>query len=194
MSFLFRRTLAVAALALPLPLTACIEGTPSLHPLFTSSEKLPATTIEGDWVETGDPKERLKISAGDQYYDFDFPHDAFSLRVVIGRLGDTRFLDFTGTRDEVGTMRVHRFARMRVRPGRLELATIKDEWLAEKIQSGQIPLAHEIVDDTVVITAHTEELQRVLSQWTFDETAYDDATVYVRPPAAASVPPAAPAQ
>jgi len=192
-----RRAAAATALALVFPLTACFPEAPSLHPLFHAAEPLPAAAIEGEWVVEGKPDERLQIeSTGDFYelrlFDGDCARAAASpecpirLSARFGRLSGERFMDFTA-RDAPLSLPVHHFSRVRLGAGRLEIAPVNQEWLSQAITSGQIALAHEVRDGShgqILITASTEDLQRVIGAWAFAPEAFDEPTLYVRPGAA----------
>jgi hypothetical protein len=179
-----------------LPLAGCIEETPSLYPLFETSERLPG--IEGDWVEE-DGNDRLKIIAAEDGYDLplvdfelkvDGKPEPFDLRgrVRFGRLSDRWFADFTaadktGDLDGTNTLAlwpVHVFARVNYTRGRLELARLKEAWLHDAVSSGRIYLEHKKVGEDMVLTASTEDLQRVLSDWAFLDEAFDTPDVFVR--------------
>ena len=185
------RVALVLVPALALPLVACIDDAPSLHPLFASSETLAPSAIEGDWVVQGDPGNRLHVEAVGDHYEFGAPEEdcrsgdsrecLLKLRVVFGRLSHERFLDYTAGDGLIGAIPVHGFARVRLSADRFELAALKGEWLAERIKTGQIALAHELLDGRVLITDGTPELQQVFTEWAFDEGAFEEPTIYVRP-------------
>jgi hypothetical protein len=194
-----RRAVAATALALVFPLTACFPEAPSLHPLFDAADALPKAEIEGEWVAEGKPDERLQIeSAGDFYelrlFDGDCtpasatagPECPIRLSARFGRLSGERFMDFTA-KDAPLSLPVHHFSRVRLRAGRLEIAMVNQEWLSEAITGGQIALAHEVRNAShgqILITAPTEDLQRVIGAWAFAPEAFDAPTLYVRPGAA----------
>lgn len=190
-----RRAVAATALALVCPLTACFPEAPSLHPLFRSADALPKAEIEGEWVAEGKPGERLQIESTGDFYElrvFDgdcAPASAecpIRLSARFGRLSGERFMDFTA-KDAPLSLPVHHFSRVRLSPGRLEIASLNQEWLSKAITSGQIALAHELRDGShgqILITAATEDLQRVIGAWAFAPEAFDEPAIYVRPGAA----------
>ena len=57
------------------------------------------------------------------------------------------------------------------------LRYLDPEWLESRIESGSISIRHEMVEDAVVLTAPTEELQRLMTALASDPEAFSDPIV-----------------
>jgi hypothetical protein len=193
----FRRTRAAAlALLLSLPLTACLPEAPSVHPLLASKDRIERPEVVGDWVAPDDTK--ISIADVGDTYELSLPDDhcppsdhpcTMKLTTVFGRLGDQMFVDLTssqyGDLSAVGIFPVHAFGRVRLSEGRLEIAMMDGEWLTKALASGEVVIAHERIDsEDVVLTAPTEELQQMMTTWSYHPAAFPETVTFVRPGAA----------
>lgn len=189
-------TIGIAAI-LCLTSVACIEETPSLHPLFATSETLPG--IEGRW-QLAETESHLEFRKRDDGYLV--PIDGPTMKVEVekeplemrgrarfGRLSGQLFADFTAVDERVDVLDgtsgfalwpVHVFARVELSGNRLHLARLNDEWLKQAVTSGQIHLAHEVVGEDLVLTASTHDLQRVIADLAFHAEAFGEPVVFRR--------------
>jgi len=111
----------------------------------------------------------------------------------LGRLAGILFLDMTAL--SIGESRVgrnlllpvHWFWRVAVEGDRLTLTPLSNDWLEAMIDSGRVDLAHVVGDDSsLVLTAPTSELQRLVTRYAQDSAAFrrSDAREFQRPPPA----------
>ena len=178
---LMTRRAGLVTLAMAVSLSACIEEAPSIHPLFETSETLPA--LAGDWAVEGQVFAFEETDYG--YLVRAAGGEGHKFKARFGRLNGELFMDMTADRRDAadeGMFPVHVFSRVRLRPDRLEIASLSQKWLRQAVVSGQVFLAHVVVDgEDILITASTDELQRVLAQWTFLPEAFEEPVVFTRP-------------
>ncbi len=176
-------------LILGLCLAACAACVPSLHPLYTGQELVYEAALEGLWVDpesderwnfqrAGEKSYRLVISDEDSWGTF----DARLLKV-----GERYFLDlFPVDWDDpvnkfhrANLIAAHAFLSVRQISPRLEMAAIDGSWLKDHLVAHPHALAHEIVEDQIVLTAQPVAMQAFFSEH-FDQ-AFDDYGTLTRP-------------
>lgn len=96
---------------------------------------------------------------GHYFLDFylkDFPID-----------GEIRFSD-------LHMIPVHTFAKLTVSKDSLVLHWFDPDWLKKLIKENKIRIHHEDNDETILLTAEPEELQKFVSKYADSEDAFDD--------------------
>ncbi len=148
---------------------------PSLHPLYTESDLIFDPDLVGVWAEKDADASRdsWELKRGKaKGYELMVKEDgeaaAFNAHLV--KLGEYRFLDTSpaewvaegGPEHELLGYHLipgHLFWKVWRKDGVLCLALLDPEWLDEKIDKGELGVAYEEVEDGVVLTAKTAELQ-----------------------------------
>jgi hypothetical protein len=69
---------------------------------------------------------------------------------------------------------------LEVKDDTLVIRRFDPEWLTELFKENRIRIAHEIVEDQVVLTAPTEDLQSFVVKYAEDPNAFVDPEVLVR--------------
>ena len=198
----------LAPFALVALLAAGLLGcVPSLLPLYTADTLREDDRILGAWrqvlkdedeeqatvwtvVKTGANAYRLTV-VPDEYDERMFGGEAlrapdsanFELHLV--KLGDRLFADVMPARVPVRNdmyqyhlLRAHTVWRITIRDGELSLAALDLDWLESRLERGAIGIAHAMVDDEVVFTAATPQLQDFYGG--LPEHAFSDPLVFVR--------------
>jgi hypothetical protein len=181
-----RRLAVTLLLALAMPLGACLDQAPSLHPLFAASDAV-EVDIAGDWVDKEDL--RLTFARDGSGYalevrgkDCDEGDCVLRLDVRFGRIGDQLFADFIAHEadDEFGTWPVHAFARVQLAKDALLFRVFDREWLRLRLEKKPSSIAHEMTDGHVVLTAKTSDLKKAMAEWMRDEAAFGKAIAFAR--------------
>lgn len=181
---------------------------PSLDPLYTADTLREDDRILGAWrqvLEGEDDEEQgtvwtvVKTSTNayrltvvpDEYDERSFGGEAprapdpadFELRLV--KLGDRLFADVMPARAPVRNdmyqyhlLRTHTAWLISIADGRISMAGIDPDWLEPRLERGEIEIAHAMVDDEVVFTAATPQLQHLYGG--LPEEAFSDPLVFVR--------------
>lgn len=68
----------------------------------------------------------------------------------------------------------HTFAKYYFKDGNLVIQSFDSDYIEELIQEKRVRLKHEIVDESIVLTASTEELRAFISKYGHDENLYLD--------------------
>ncbi len=175
--------------------TACFNlGQPSLQPFVTEKDALALPQIVGTWVQEGDDPDVIRFrAADDKTYEVSTVWPAGetpkrgTLVVAFGRIGDQLYLDMTARPldDEDDAWSIHRlpihtFARVRLDGDRLEVAAMSDKWVTKGLEDSTLDLPHTTQDDTVILTATSDELAQFALAHADDEGAFLDPDVYTR--------------
>lgn len=170
-------------------------STPSLNPLATGQTMVGDQGLIGSWSEDHGNETYVVAPTGEDkiYRLLVVPHDQDSksieaeLRVV--KLGEDRFADISPTekqRSEInkssGSLFVPAYAIVKIKrtDDTLVVNQLSSDWLKDSLKNGSQVLTHALVDDDVVITAPTSELQAFVSRIAGIEKAWDKPTTLLR--------------
>jgi hypothetical protein len=83
---------------------------------------------------------------------------------------------------EVRLSQAHWVFRVWLDGSRLRLADLSEDWFKEAVDGGRVHIGFDRIDDTLILTASTEEIQAFLLEFAGDELAFpeDDAAEYRR--------------
>ena len=179
------------AFALAVLIAGCVR---SLHPLFTEKDLIFEPTLVGTWVD-GDGKDTwtFQKSKDKSYTLIHFQHehgkfmegketgDTARFEVKLGRLGNFFFLDIypeepTIKNDlyKIHLIPAHTFSRMWLEGDELRLSMLDNDWLKKMIAEGKVQITHEKIDGDVILTAPTEELQKLVLKYAEDTKAFPE--------------------
>ena len=75
--------------------------------------------------------------------------------------------------DEFLAIPVHAFLRLSLEGDSLGISYLDDSWLKENIENDKIRIKHELVDDDILLTASTKELQQLVVNCAEDKEAFE---------------------
>ena len=157
---------------------------PSLNALYTDDTAIEDPQLLGDWVD----KENRTIVAfakgqGKAYTlahtSPEWPHANFIVYVV--ELGGSKFLDvYPNVKAEENPMRevhlipAHTFCKYWIDKNGLHLAPLSPDWLRDKIEKKEVDLPHQMVENTLLLTAPTDKLQAFVKKYAGDKDAFGE--------------------
>jgi hypothetical protein len=183
------RSLVVAATAFAVA-GGCV---PSLHPFYTPETMVYREALLGTWVNPSDNETWSFVSENDGQYVLTFTDSeglTGEFEVHLVTMGDHLFLDFYPEPPEVESnefylghlLAIHTLARLEMSDSGLTVAGMNPEWMEEYLDLHPEALAAERLDNTLVLTAATSELQRfVLEHMDEGELFISEADRLVRP-------------
>ena len=142
---------------------------PSLHPLFTDEEIVFDANLVGVWAEPNSPNSWEFKPAANKKYDVIYTDEKgkgkFDGR--LGKIGKEMYLDLYPQDMNVPgndfykwhLLGVHTFMEIELSKKGLELAFMAPDSLKELLKKEPNAIKHEEVDDRIVLTASTKELQ-----------------------------------
>jgi hypothetical protein len=181
-------------------LAGCI---PSLHPLYTDGDRKRMDAITGKWL-SDDSSSMYRITADRDepsylftYSDLSrtggpFGNDSSSADFIVNlvSLNGSDFMDFfPGENDDLENLNIllqvhlipaHTFAKFRVTQDTIIIWRFDPEWLEDLFDENRIRISHEKIDDQIVLTASTEELQKFVSKYADDPSAYVEPEILIR--------------
>jgi len=179
-------------------LAAGCFAVPSLHPLYTQEDLIFDESLIGTWVGGGEENPgRWVFEKGENkaYKLTTINEDGTSkFEAHLVKLGEHTFLDtlpepLEGVNKDFfyGSHYIpaHCFSKIAIKGDSLQIALLDPDWLKEKMEKGEVSIAHEQIDDgdeeagiseekvkVIVLTASTKEIQRFVSQYAEDREAF----------------------
>ncbi len=175
---------AAVALLVAWPATA---GDPvmSLHALHPGREIVLEPAFEGKWVFEDSASLMLDVKKSNDGYELwlfsTTEKETLRFDAHLVRLGSALFADIQQT-TEAGLFALypHVFAKIRVDRDELRFDFLNEEYARQALENKRADLAHEKLDNTVVLTAPTRELQNFVESSAFDDEAFDDTVKFTR--------------
>lgn len=160
----------------------------SLHPLYTDEELIFEEKLIGKWSDEDNVWEFRE--AGEQGYEmriFDGKKGQFKAHLV--KLGDMMFLDIFPDEPHLEQesdfykwhiLPAHTFMKVdRIEPN-LPLRGMDYEKVSKMLEEDPNLLKHEVVDDRIVLTASTKQLQEFIIQYANVEGVFGDPMEFTR--------------
>ena len=165
-----RRSAILTAACLLAAFGACV---PSLHPLYTEKDLIADPALLGIWTGE-DEKERWRFTQDGPtayklvYIDKESRDSEFSIHIL--KLGGATFLDFYPGDVKIPQndffkahlLRAHLFLRVTLTSDSLQMSLMKPDWLLNTLKEKPGLIKHEIVEDRVILTAPTGDLQKFI--------------------------------
>jgi Flp pilus assembly protein TadD len=163
-------------------LMGCYEPVHSLFPLYTDEDEVFEPALLGLWMSGGgsDSTASLILENGETHgYKFvlrgteddTWLTREFEMHLV--QLGEYRFVDLLLTRiqnldmDDIDAVPSHLIGRLTLEADTLQFLMLDGDWV-----SGHLPKQHWVQAEEPVLTAPTEELQKIALEYAQDEAAF----------------------
>lgn len=184
----YTKWLPVVALAAVL--TGCYPL--SIQPFYTQKDLVYDPALVGVWKETGDDPAVWTIRRGDATsYEALSTEDADTRRYEfhIVQLGGVRYLDVVPKEDEGMAQHIpaHSLHRIRITADQIDIEPLKADYFEALIKGQKIRIAQKVsvptqggVDDKIVLTGSTAELQEFVLQHSKEKGFFDDMAHYKR--------------
>ena len=171
---LFWITLIGAALAS----LGCVV--PSLHPLFTEEDLVFDAQMIGAWADEDEDTWAFEKSSGQGYLlTITEPKGSGTFDAHLLQLGTHQFLDLypraenlNDTFHDSHLVPVHTFFKVIFAAETLQLVPMNPDWLEERIEKGDVKVAHASREGDLLLTAPTEELQELVLAFADDPAAF----------------------
>jgi hypothetical protein len=185
---------AALALGSVVPSGCESDGNPlvmSLKPFYTPVDVEADSRLEGRWSDRDGEVTFVFLAAGEHGKESAYKltvkeregereaSGEFDVHIV--RLGSFRFLDIYPQSNTVGGefyrthfIRAHTMARVEIRQDSVEMAFLSATWLAAQLKDKSVETPYVKADDSLVLTAKTEDLQELLFRYANDDQAFPD--------------------
>ncbi len=188
-----KKTLFVLGLAAAL--AGCDSPAPSLHPLISPNQTVVVQGLEGSWAEN----ESTQENAGGSPWTFELQKDrSYKLTIQdadeeasqvfsihLATLGGHLFMDailtestIRGEKVDIDTFSIpiHLFGRIEVEQDQVHMRLLSAEWLKKALEDGREKLRHEKIDENILLTATTQELQEFAIRCGWDHEVFSQDT------------------
>lgn len=162
----------------------------SVHPLFRESELVIREDLLGTWRESDDVTWQFTKGNGSYY---DVVHisggDTTQLNAGLGRLGDYYYLDLSlddaehlSEMEAVHLFPTHTYSKISFRDNEITMESFgfSANWLENLIKEKRIRIKHEAIEDHVLLTASTSELQKFVLKYSDEPKAFGDPETLTR--------------
>lgn len=165
---------------------------PSLHPFYTSETTVFEPELLGAWVNSADNEAWSFVSVDDERYELTFT-DSEGLPGVfeahLFKLDEHLFLDLYPGPPELESnefylghlLAIHTLVAVQLSDSGLSLAGMNPEWVEDHLDLHPEELAAERLENTLVLTAGTEDLQAFVTRYSGDSDLFSEADLLVRP-------------
>ena len=160
----------------------------SLHPLYTEEDLVFSTDLIGTWID----KENniwTFIAAGENSYSLIFSEEGepaqFESHLV--KLGGYLFLDTYPEEPSINNdfynmhlIGAHLFAKMEIYPDSCIYTLMDYSWLENTLTDSSTNLSYERIDDAIILTAKTKDLQAFFLKYANNAQAFKDTSILRR--------------
>lgn len=156
---------------------------PSLQPLYSPDTKLVIDSrLNGTWINESGNESWDFHQTDDSTYELLYAQDESAAHFVarLVRLDGKLFMD-TYPDEEIDNdfyklhlVPAHIFGRIWIEGDSLKMNMLDGDWLDSMLNSGELTIAHEEIDEGTVLTASTEELQKLAIKYSDDPEAFSN--------------------
>lgn len=162
---------------------------PSLHPLYTDKELVFEHRLLGTWSQN-DQRWEFKEGQKEKSYDLTFDDKGekgkFTARLV--KIDKMLFLDLFPKEPEIEAndfykfhlLPVHTFLKIEQIDPVLKMRAMNPDKFKEMIEDKPELIRHEVIEDRIVLTASTKQLQQFMRKHANDEDLFGDASDLAR--------------
>jgi hypothetical protein len=154
----------------------------SLHPLYTEEDLTFVPELLGTWEND---EVWIFEKSGENVYELTIKEQESKKTGVyethLVKLGKYLFLDMYPEESEleesfydIHLVPTHSFWKVEIEKDVLRLAFMDIEWLEEMIDANKVNIAHVCLEERIVLTALTEELQKFVLKYAEDTDAFPE--------------------
>jgi len=166
----------------------------SLYPLFTEEDICFNPKLVGTWTEKDGKNVWIFQKSGEKNYELSYFQaeygdvlgkmergDTAKFTAQLGKLGKYYFLDIspgeTNTKVKNGfynfhLLPVHSISRIWIEGDTLRLSLLDNDWLKKMIDNNAFKISHSRINDQIILTASTEELQDFVVRYAENNKAF----------------------
>lgn len=161
-------------------LTGCV---PSLHPLFTDKDLVFDQALVGTWVDEDGKNIWEFKKSGENAYELVYTEneEPAKFQAHLVKLGDFLFLDIFPEEPEMKNglykgllIPAHGFSRIWIEGDSVRLAYLDPDWLKQMIDKKKVNIGHDFIDQSIILTAQTKDLQNFALKYAEDAKAFSN--------------------
>jgi len=166
----------LAAFGMALLMSGCVVS--SLHPLFTEKDLVFDTALLGTWTGTGEDDTLTFEDGGGKAYNLIYTAEGPKVRYKahLVQLGKFRLLDIYPEESEdldlFHFIPAHTFWKIWMDGDILHINGLNHDWLKKMIDQKKIKIPHQVLEDRILLTASTKELQKFVLKYAEDTSTF----------------------
>lgn len=154
---------------------------PSLHPLFTDKDVIFDPTLVGTWIDEDGKSTWTFQKSGENAYELVYTEneEPAKFQAHLLKLGDFLFLDIfpeeSGMKNGLYKgllIPAHGFSRIWMEGDSVRLAYLDPDWLKGMIDQKKVKIDHDFIDQSIILTAQTKDLQKFALKYAEDAKAF----------------------
>ena len=169
-------TLAVASLS------GCMVV--SINPLFTEADLIFDEHLVGTWDEGDNRMVVKKSKEGSYHMTYVEDDERTDYKLSLGKLGSHLFWDMEPweevSDDDFLLVPTHLVTLISVEKDTLTMAILDGDWLKKALKKGTIEVDHQLLEDRVLLTGSTKQLQTFFRSVADNKKAFPDPAKYTR--------------
>jgi hypothetical protein len=161
----------------------------TLFPLFSKDELVTNDELPGYWMAPDSAGGWIFEKGEDNTYDITLLSKDKSTKGVgcLGMINKHLYLDIQPSQSFISdknydtyALPLHSFSQIQVNRKSLLMISMNFEWLKQLLKKRSSELRHEWVNESLVITAQTAELQKFTARYADNVNAFSDTSAYFR--------------
>jgi hypothetical protein len=164
----------------------------SVHPLYTPKDLLTDKRLPGLWKQSDDSKAFARIiSLKDSSYQLTYweeknKGDSILYEAHFLKLGNDYYLDLYPQKDAIDDLMtrnyfpVHSFIKLNLEGQNMTVYMFDGKKMIDLFKQNRIRLNHELLDDCVIITARTEDIQKFIRKYSSNKEAFTDPMNFIQ--------------
>ncbi len=179
------KTIVAFISILVLLVAGCVR---SFYPLYTDKDLIFDQTLVGTWID-GNNNVWTFLKSKDKSYELVYTEKTApaKFKAHLVKLGKYQFLDLAPEEPGIDNsffsghlIPVHTFSRIWITNDSLRLSLFDNGWLKEMIEKKKVSIAHERQGDSIILTAPTKELQKLVTRYADNKKAFPEPGVLRR--------------
>lgn len=155
-------------------LAGCVVS--SLNPIYTPDSLALEPRVLGTWLEEDGTWSFEKKEANSYRSTWSSGDESAHFETHFCRIGDHLFMDLYPEKPHPGEdlfmIPTHTFARVSVEGETMRVSFLDQQWLEEKLETGEVSVPHAIVEGRPILTGSTSEVRSFLLAYASNEEAF----------------------
>ena len=163
----------------------------SVHPLYTAKDLVNENTLTGLWkdVEKGDSYVEIKSISQEPGYQIKYweKSDTIWYDTYFLKLGTNLFIDLYPTDKhpyEISDLMIknyvpmHSFMKLNINRDTMSVHPFDGKKMIDLFKQNRIRLKHEMLEDCVLITASTDDLQKFIKKYSASKESFTEPLIF----------------
>ncbi len=155
----------------------------SLQPLLLEKDVVFDPNLLGQWAENGESFTFQQWGKNGYRILWTDAKDTVVYRAQLGGLGKAWFLDSfppDAGKNDYHLLESHLISQIWTTGDTLRISLLEGDWLREMIDAKRLAISHVRRDSEIILTASTEELQKLVVKYANDAGAFAEPGIFIR--------------